>query len=85
MAVECEICSGKADEMFKRIEIWSNDDVLYNLILTALKFASLHRYLSRSSEFASSIVNQCAVICDTCAQECEEFPNLPHCVECAEV
>lgn len=25
MQAECAICNGKADEMFKRIEVWSND------------------------------------------------------------
>lgn len=26
MAEECTICNGKADDIFKRIEVWSNDE-----------------------------------------------------------
>ena len=43
------------------------------------------RYLTRKSEFGSSLVTLCAVICDACAKECEKFPDMPHCVECARV
>jgi len=42
-------------------------------------------YLSRNSESAYPIADQCAVVCDACAEECEKHPDMPHCVECARV
>ena len=42
-------------------------------------------YLSRGSEFANSMLVQCALICDVCAEECEKHPDMPHCVECAKI
>ena len=42
-------------------------------------------YFSRESEFAAALAKQCAVICDTCAQECEKHSHMIHCKECAEI
>jgi hypothetical protein len=43
------------------------------------------RYLSRDSEFSNDILDKCAKICDSCAEECEKHPDMPHCVECAKI
>ncbi len=40
-------------------------------------------FVSRGSEFSSDLLGQCAIVCDTCAGECEKHPDMPHCVECA--
>jgi hypothetical protein len=43
------------------------------------------QYLSRGSEFAHPMTNQCVTICDTCAAECEKHTDMPHCLECAKI
>ena len=42
-------------------------------------------YISRESEFAPALASQCAVVCDSCAQECEKHSHMEHCKQCAEV
>jgi hypothetical protein len=43
------------------------------------------RYLSRNSEFSASLADECVVICEACARECEKHIHMVHCVECARV
>lgn len=39
-------------------------------------------YISRASQFIPQVVNTCILICEACAQECEQHDN-PHCQKCA--
>src|SRR3954462_6100684 len=41
-------------------------------------------YMARESRFHPQLCQLCAEICDACAAECERFPHLIHCRECAE-
>jgi hypothetical protein len=40
-------------------------------------------YMSRGSEFASSICQACADVCEACGDECAKF-QVAHCQECAQ-
>ena len=42
-------------------------------------------YVSRGSEHAQHILNECAEICEACATECEKHSHMEHCKRCAEV
>jgi hypothetical protein len=42
-------------------------------------------YVSRGSEHAQHILNECAEICEACAGECEKHSHMEHCRRCAEV
>lgn len=42
-------------------------------------------YLSRGSEHADHILNECGEICEACAKECEKHANMGHCKQCAKV
>jgi len=41
-------------------------------------------YVSRGSEHAQHILNECAEICEACATECEKHSHMEHCKRCAE-
>lgn len=41
------------------------------------------KYISRDSRRASSVLDLCADICETCARECEKHDH-GHCKDCAE-
>jgi hypothetical protein len=42
------------------------------------------QYLSRDSRFAPKLAEQCAVVCDACAKECEKHADhMEHCKQCA--
>ena|SRR5829696_9223564 len=40
-------------------------------------------YVSRGSEHTQHILNECAEICDACAEECEKHSHMEHCRKCA--
>ena len=42
-------------------------------------------FVSRSSEHADHVLNECADICESCAEECEKHSHMEHCRRCAEV
>lgn len=41
--------------------------------------------LERDSENADAVLSVCAVICNSCADECEKHSHMEHCRVCAEV
>ena len=41
-------------------------------------------YVSRGSEHAQHILNECAEICEACAEECDKHSHMEHCRRCAE-
>jgi hypothetical protein len=42
-------------------------------------------YVARGSEHAQHILDECAEICEACADECEKHSHMEHCRRCAEV
>jgi hypothetical protein len=42
-------------------------------------------FLSRNSAHAEHILQECAEICDQCADECEKHSHMEHCKACAEI
>ena len=42
-------------------------------------------FVSRGSEHAEHVLNECAEICEACATECEKHSRMDHCRKCAEV
>lgn len=45
---------------------------------------SLMGFVARSSDHADHLLNECAEICDTCAEECRKHEHMEHCRRCAE-
>jgi hypothetical protein len=43
------------------------------------------RMLSAGSQFSEKICNLCAELCEACASECENHPEMRYCKKCAEV
>ena len=41
--------------------------------------------LSRGSEHGLHLIDECAELCDACADECEKHSGMEHCKKCAEV
>ena len=41
-------------------------------------------FVSRGSEHAQHILNECADICEACADECEKHSHMEHCKKCAD-
>ena len=41
-------------------------------------------FVSRGSEHAEHILDECAEICNECAKECEKHSHMEHCKRCAE-
>jgi hypothetical protein len=41
-------------------------------------------FVSRGSEHSQHILNECAEICNACAEECEKHVHMEHCIQCAE-
>ena len=41
--------------------------------------------LSRGSDYGTHLLEECAEVCDACAEECEKYSHLEHCKKCAEV
>jgi hypothetical protein len=42
-------------------------------------------FISRGSEHADHVLNECADICEACASECEKHSKMEHCRKCAEI
>ena len=41
--------------------------------------------LARGSEHGIHLLEECAEVCDACAEECEKHSHMEHCKHCAEV
>ena len=41
-------------------------------------------YIARGSEHANHLLQECAEICNACAEECERHSDMEHCRRCAE-
>jgi hypothetical protein len=42
-------------------------------------------FISRGSVHANHLLEECAEICNACAEECEKHSHMEHCRRCAEV
>jgi hypothetical protein len=42
-------------------------------------------FVARGSQYAESMLAECAGICLACATECEKHADMQHCKECAEI
>ena len=41
-------------------------------------------FVTRGSEHAQHILNECAEICEACAAECQKHEHMDHCKKCAD-
>ena len=41
--------------------------------------------VARGSDHGHHLMNECAEVCEACAQECEKHSHMDHCRKCAEV
>lgn len=41
-------------------------------------------FISRGSEHRRRMLDACAVICQSCSEECEKHAHMEHCARCAE-